>query len=279
MGTGMGGGVLMAAALVALGGAPAGAASGEGESHPLAAASEIGPDVSSPPAMTGEPEPQSKPDSPAQSVAPRPEAAVDAIPVLPVRADEVTTDRGFPACALQLGGGVSEFSLGQMRSQAARGPYWDLRGIIGLRRIIALEAAIVGAAYPMASARFGSDAVLVRNGIEAGPRVNLPLETEAGLLLLYGTAGLGFANFRLARADNRNGMAGDDYAATVPLAAGITMGYERFLVDVRLGYRFTFRDQMASNMALPAAMTTAAGGTTENRLRDYSIGVQVGYEF
>jgi hypothetical protein len=191
----------------------------------------------------------------------------------------VTTDRGFPACALQLGGGVSEFSLGQMRSQAARGPYWDLRGIIGLRRIIALEAAIVGAAYPMASARFGSDAVLVRNGIEAGPRVNLPLETEAGLLLLYGTAGLGFANFRLARADNRNGMSGDDYAATVPLAAGITMGYERFLVDVRLGYRFTFRDQMASNMALPAGMTPAGGGTTENRLRDYSIGVQVGYEF
>ena len=79
------------------------------------------------------------------------------------------------------------------------------------------------------------------------------------MLLLYGTAGLGFANFRLARADNRNGMAGDDYAATVPLAAGITMGYERFLVDVRLGYRFTFRDQMASNMGLPAPMTTAGG--------------------
>ena len=74
-------------------------------------------------------------------------------------------------------------------------------------------------------------------------------------------------------------MAGDDYAATVPLAAGITMGYERFLVDVRLGYRFTFRDQMASNSALSTAMTPAGGGSSENRLRDYSLGAQVGYEF
>jgi hypothetical protein len=204
---------------------------------------------------------------------------VDAIPVLPLRPDEVQTDSGFPATALQLGGGVSVFSLGQMRAQAARGPYWDLRAIIGLRRIIALEAAIVGAAYPMADARFGPDATLLRNGIEAGPRINIPVEEKAGLLLLYGSAGLGIANFRITRARSRNGMAGDDYAATVPLAAGITMGYERFLVDVRLGYRFTFRDQMASNSALPQAMTPAGGDMTENRLRDYSAGAQVGYEF
>jgi hypothetical protein len=279
MGTGMGGGAVLVAALVAVGGAPAGAASGEGESPSLAAATEVGPDVASPPAMTADRDPEPKSGSPAQSVAPRPEAAVDAVPVLPLREDEVTTDRGFPACALQLGGGVSEFSLGRMSALASRGPYWDLRGIIGLRRIVALEAAIVGAAYPMSSSRFGPDALLVRNGIEAGPRLNLPVETRAGLLLLYGTAGLGFANFRLARADRRNGMAGDDYVATVPLAAGITMGYERFLVDVRLGYRFTFRDQMASNTALSTTMTPTDGGTTENRLRDYSIGAQVGYEF
>ena len=78
-------------------------------------------------------------------------------------------------------------------------------------------------------------------------------------------------------------VAGDDYVATVPLAAGITMGYERFLLDVRVGYRFTFRDQMAGNTALgtatSGAMTPPSGGMTENRLRDYSFGAQVGYEF
>ena len=110
----------------------------------------------------------------------------------------------------------------------------------------------------------------MRNGFEAGPRLNLPVEKQAGLLLLYGTAGLGLPNYRLARADSRNGMAGDDYAATVPLAAGITMGYERFLVDVRLGYRFTFRDQMASDTAL-ADRDPGRRRHDENRLRDYSI--------
>ena len=118
MGTGTGRRrAVLVAALVAVGGAPAGAASGEGESQPLAAATEVGPDVASPPAMTADRDPEPKPGSPAQSVAPRPEAAVDAVPVLPLRADEVTTDRGFPASALQLGGGVSEFSLGQMRAR------------------------------------------------------------------------------------------------------------------------------------------------------------------
>ena len=112
----------------------------------------------------------------------------------------------------------------------------------------------------------------MRNGIEAGPADEHPGGEEGrACCCCTGRAGLGFANFRLARADSRNGMAGDDYAATVPLAAGITMGYERFLVDVRLGYRFTFRDQMASNTALRTTMTPADGGTTENRLRDYSI--------
>jgi hypothetical protein len=235
--------------------------------------------------MTGEPEPVNQPDSPAQAVEPRPEAAVGAIPRLPVRNDEVHTDSGFPASALQLGGGVSEFSVGQMRSEAARGPYWDLRGIIGLRRLLSLEAALVGAAYPMAGDRYGRDALLVRNGFEAGPRLNLPVEDKAGLILLYGSAGLGLSNYRLVRVADAHGMTGSDYAATVPLAAGITLGYERFLVDVRLGYRFTFRDQMASSGPLAAtattsAMTTSAGDMPpENRLRDYSIGAQVGYEF
>jgi hypothetical protein len=65
-------------------------------------------------------------------------------------------------------------------------------------------------------------------------------------------------------------MVSSDYAATLPLAAGITFGYERFLVDVRLGYRLTFQDELLSINGSPAE---------ENRLRDASVGLQLGYEF
>jgi hypothetical protein len=206
---------------------------------------------------------------------PKPESAVAAIPAVPVkRIDDGRTDRGFPASAVQVGGGMAEFSMGKMRSQTTRGPYWDLRGIIGLRRLLALEAAVVGAAYPMVGERYGRDAMILRNGVEVGPRLNLPVEDKAGLLLLYGTVGLGLSNYRLVRASTA-GMMVNDYAATVPLAAGITMGYARFLVDVRIGYRFTFRDQLLGETVRPVGST---GSPPENRLRDFSFGVQVGYE-
>ena len=224
-----------------------------------------------PPAVTGEREADS---GLAQAADPRPETAVSALPMVPAPYDDggAERDRGFPASSLQLGGGVSEFSRGQMRSEAARGPYWDLRGVIGLRRLLAFEAALTGAAYPMAGERYGGDATLVRNGFEASTRFNLPVEEKAGLILLYGSAGLGWANYRVMAAD-MTGMVKTDNAATLPLAAGITFGYERFLVDVRLGYRFVFRDELlASNAA-------QSSPPEENRLRDYSIGAQLGYEF
>jgi hypothetical protein len=206
------------------------------------------------------------------SEAPRPEAAVSAIPALAVKPDDddATHDRGFPASSIQLGGGLSEFSRGQMRSEAGRGPYWDLRGVLGLRRLVSFEAALVGAAYPMASDRYGSGATLLRNGFEAGPRINIPVEDKAGLILLYGSAGLGWSNYRVVGGDMPGAMVSSDYAATLPLAAGITFGYQRFLVDVRLGYRLTFQDELLTSTASP-------GG--ESRLRDYSVGAQVGYEF
>jgi hypothetical protein len=261
------------AALAQVGWAEATAASADEPPSPVLADAPPPEPIEAPPLtrqMTADREPET--GQVVEPAGPKPEAAVNAIPPLPARPDDVTTDRGFPASALQVGGGVSEFSLGQMRSEATRGPYWDVRGVIGLRRLIAFEAAVVGAAYPMAGARYGQDAILLRNGFEAGPRINIPVEEKAGLLLLYGTAGLGLSNYRVARAATRNGMAASDYAATVPLAAGLTMGYERFLVDVRVGYRFTFRDQMA-------APPPGDDLRSENRLRDYSFGAQLGYEF
>lgn len=224
-----------------------------------------------PPTVTADQEPDTGRVQQA-SEAPKPEAMVSALPAVPVKPDLDGDghDRGFPASSLQLGGGLSEFSLGQMRSEAARGPYWDLRGVIGLRRLISFEAALVGAAYPMAGERYGTGATLVRNGFEAGPRLNIPVEEKAGLILLYGMAGLGWSNYRVVGGTMPGAMVSTDNAATLPLAAGITFGYERFLVDVRLGYRLTFRDEL---------LTTGGSPSAENRLRDYSVGAQLGYEF
>jgi hypothetical protein len=174
-----------------------------------------------------------------QEGAPAPTAAAGAV---------ADTDRGFPASALQLGGGVAEFTLGPMRSQTTRGPYWDLRSVI--------------------------DALILRNGIEAGPRLNVPVERKDGLVLLYGTIGLGLSNYRLVRS-NAPGMLLSDWAATVPLAAGMTLGYRRILFDVRIGYRFTFHDQLLGEQQRPSG---SVGSPPENRLRDYSFGVQIGYE-
>jgi hypothetical protein len=223
-----------------------------------------------PPTVTAPREPIGGREQPASEA--RPEAAVSAIPALAVKPglDGDRLESGFPSSAIQLGGGISEFTRGQMRSEAARGPYWDLRGVLGLRRLLSFEAALVGAAYPMASARYGSGATLLRNGFEVGPRINVPVEDKAGLILLYGTAGLGWSNYRVVGGQMSNTLVSSDYAATLPLAAGITFGYERFLVDVRLGYRLTFQDELLTESASP-------GG--ENRLRDYSIGAQLGYEF
>src|SRR5215213_8391413 len=99
---GLGWTVAAALMVVGAGGRPAAAASGDGESQPLAAATDISSEGARErvPAMTGAPEPEHEQANPVQVVEPRPEAAVGAIPRLPLREHRVTTDSGFPASAL-----------------------------------------------------------------------------------------------------------------------------------------------------------------------------------
>jgi hypothetical protein len=182
----------------------------------------------------------------------------------------VERQRSVPITGVQVGGGVASFTRREMSAVADNGPMWDARVVVGTRRLLAFEAAYVGAAYPLEAGRFGPDAFVVRNGVETAARLNLPVVTGNFHFSPFAFGGLGWGYYQLAGATvtGPQVVTGDN-VATVPVGGGLSFGYDRFLLEARYTYRMTFRDELLAPPTTPR----------EERLRDTSLSAQVGYEF
>src|SRR5215831_7977102 len=76
--------------------------------------------------------------------------------------------------SLSVGGGVVNFVGDTARNVTDVGGYWDVRLAFGTRTPIGIEAAYIGAAQNVTAVGM-TNAFLVRNGMEANARINIPL--------------------------------------------------------------------------------------------------------
>jgi hypothetical protein len=173
---------------------------------------------------------------------------------------------------MMFGGGVTDFASPTVREMTGTGGAWDVRLIFGQREVLALETAYVGSAHYISANGLDSDAMLVSNGAEGVLRLNIPVIDHGSIIEPFGFVGLGWSRYELTQtAYNNSSISTVDNVMEVPYGAGLTMGSDGFLVDIRFTYRATYYDNM---------MRLASSTTGENmRLDSWSLGAHIGFEF
>lgn len=138
-----------------------------------------------------------------------------------------------------LGGGVTDFTDGDVKDRFDVGGTWDVRVGVGHGYFVGGELAYVGSALKAV----GSGADLVANGAEAVLRLQYPLASGRWLVEPFAFGGIGWSH--LSVQDAAPGMEDADDAGVVPFGGGITLGYDRILLDARFTYRTGFDEDLA----------------------------------
>jgi hypothetical protein len=178
---------------------------------------------------------------------------------------EVTRGAGPPSgygTAVELGGGVVNFSGNTARSMTNVGGTWNLRLAFGTRSIVGLEAAYVGSAQGLTASGLDPNAVLVGNGAEAALRLNAPLIYRGSLVEPFAFGGAGWTRYNVVN-DNFNAsiVREKDDVLTVPFGAGIAASYLGFMFDARFTYRVLYDQQLLGNANLDNWMVSANIGS------------------
>jgi hypothetical protein len=175
---------------------------------------------------------------------------------------------------MMFGGGITDFASPTVRDMTGTGGAWDVRLIFGQREVLALETAYVGSAHYISALGLDNDAMLVSNGAEGTLRLNIPVIDHGSIIEPFGFVGLGWSRYELTQTTyNRSNLSTAENVMEVPYGAGLTMGSDGFLVDIRFTYRATYYDQL---MRTPTS-SGATGG--DNRLNSWSLGAHIGFEF
>jgi len=191
-----------------------------------------------------------------------------AAPVQPIATDTTPRPTMFNRVggALLVGGGVEDFTYGNVQSMTGVGGYWNARAIAGTRQLVGLEAAYIGAAHRIDALGLSSNAALVSNGVEGALRLNAPILGDRSLVEPFGFVGLGWSHYSLANTNTASSDVNDnDDVMTLPYGGGLEFAYGPFMADARFTYRYTYRNDL---------MRTSAG-----RLNNWNLGGQVGFAF
>ncbi len=176
---------------------------------------------------------------------------------------------------MMFGGGITDFESQSVREMTGTGGAWDVRLIFGQREVLALETAYVGSAHYISAAGLDNDAMLVSNGAEGALRLNIPIIDHGSIIEPFGFVGLGWSRYELTQtAYNRSNLTTAENVMEVPYGAGLTMGSDGFLVDIRFTYRSTYYDQL---MRVPSSASSTTGDS--QRLNSWSLGAHIGFEF
>jgi hypothetical protein len=171
--------------------------------------------------------------------------------------------------ALQAGGGVTGFTRQESRDRFGTGGYWDVRAVLGTRSILAAELAYVGSAREAGATGLDDNAALVGNGAEAVARANLPLHVGNLHLAPFVFGGAGWTYYQVVNSDRNTSTVKDNANAfVIPFGAGLSAGYDHFIVDARFTYRAVFDDDLV-----------AMGSDDHADLQNWAAGVTVGYQF
>lgn len=159
----------------------------------------------------------------------------------PPRETRLTT---FGAGVL-IGAGETGFAADAMRQATDRGFLMTARVVAGTRSRVGIEASYVGSRHDLHG--FGAEpgARLVGRAVAGGLRLNLPLYDEVGgALVPFWFGGAGWLRLRVDPGA-ASGMAPRDDAVVLPLGAGLAYAYRGLLIDLRVLYRATLRDDLA----------------------------------
>jgi hypothetical protein len=174
--------------------------------------------------------------------------------------------------SIQGGGAVTDFTGAAERGATNVGGSWDIRAVLGTRRILALEGAYVGSSRSLTTrSAVGNTMDLIGNGFEGALRLNAPFLTSAVLVEPFAFVGAGWSHYYLTNYYNSTGVVASrgDSVGTVPMGAGLAIGYRGFLAEARFTYRATYDD---NNLVL-----TSVGHPMQ--LNAWNAGLMVGFEF
>jgi hypothetical protein len=168
------------------------------------------------------------------------------------------------------GAGFSDITSTGTDGLLGVGGSWTLRGVFGADRALAVEGAYVGAAYPI-TARNGDAGTILSNGFEVLGRVGYPIRHGLGYVIPYVTTGLGVTLYDSSGLNNlATGVEESDVVFDIPAGGGISAGYDRLNLDLRLLYRAGFGSTMFDSA------TARPGGAGVSGV---SLTAMAGYKF
>jgi hypothetical protein len=162
------------------------------------------------------------------------------------------------------GGGVTDYTSSAVKDRTDTGGVWDLRLGFGSRYFVGGEIGYVGS-YRDAN-QIGSD--LTTNGVEGVVRVQYPYTLTGGLMLEpFAFGGVGWQHFELS---DRTALAlhKSDDVFTMPFGGGVTVAYDRFILDTRFTYRQTFNESLIRD-----------NDGSKADLSSWAVTMSLGYEF
>jgi hypothetical protein len=167
--------------------------------------------------------------------------------------------------SLTVSGGVTKFIEDSIRNLTDIGGFWEARLGFGTRLPIELEGAYVGSARKIRAPGVNSN--LIGHGAEGDVRLNLPYSSGDWLFEPFVFGGLGWTHFHINGLRATTGiLRPSDDILTVPVGAGLMIGYDHVLFEGRFTYRQTFNDDLV----------VARGNGT---LKSWAAGASVGFEF
>lgn len=228
------------------------------------------------PPPIAQPEPNlPPPPDPRFEVVPQPEVAPELRPA-PYQSsyrelgrEHIRTRAG---AALELGGGVTNFTSSEMRDTTDPGGSWAVRLIGGTRMPVGVEAAYIGSARNVEALGVDGDnrAGLLSTGLEGALRLNVPIERGVTLIEPFAFGGAGWTRYDLYNhRGNTSNVRDEDNVLVVPFGAGIAIGSRGLLFDSRFTYRSAFEDDLV-------ASSTGDGSVS---LGSWTLDAHVGYEF
>jgi hypothetical protein len=163
---------------------------------------------------------------------------------------------------LLVGGGVADFAEEEVKDRFDVGGTWDARVGVGNRFYVGGELAYVGAARH--GDGFGSD--LLSHGVEGVLRLQVPFESGRWLVQPFVFGGVGYS--RVSLRDAPAGVTDEDDVGVVPFGGGLTLGFDRLLLDARFTYRTPFEEDLA--------LRAGEGAVNQEQ---WAVGASVGYAF
>ena len=164
--------------------------------------------------------------------------------------------------AVELGGGVMNFSGAAARNITNSGGAWNLRLAWGTRSILGFEAAYVGSANKLRVDGLDPKAALLGNGAEGALRLNAPFPYHESLIEPFAFGGVGWTQYDVINDNyNNSSIKERDHVINVPVGGGLATAYRGLMLDARYTYRFAYREALMGNTPLDNWVVSANIGS------------------